>query len=150
MIAIIGNKMKRFFFVFCQLLLIPEILVFTTVSFAIVTHTEAARASDQVADYATSREWLTLLHAEHHLSGFRSHVDGSGFFRASDGSINPTHELVTDLIELQNPASLLDSRFHNLIVPSCYKTPSRTVLVVFPHTAPRSEFTLISIQTVGL
>ena len=103
--------MKRFFFVFCQLLLIPEILVFTTVSFAIVTHTEAARASDQVADYATSREWLTLLHAEHHLSGFRSHVDGSGFFRASDGSINPTHELVTDLIELQNPASLFHCSF---------------------------------------
>jgi hypothetical protein len=42
----------------------------------------------------------------------------------------------------------LGSRFHNLILPSCYKAPSRTVLVVFPHTAPRGKFTLISAQTV--
>lgn len=49
---------------------------------------------DRVRELAQDPQWLRLLHYKHHwLSGFRSSLDGEGFFLSPQGSRDPEAEL---------------------------------------------------------
>lgn len=62
----------------------------------------AALAASDLAQLAQSPEWLRLLHYKHSMfSGWRSEVDGAGYFLSPQGQKNPLAELQASLAVLQ-------------------------------------------------
>lgn len=60
----------------------------------------------QAAEPYFSKAWLNLIHYQKSFSGYKSEIDGAGFFLSSDGKTNPKKEFEATLIALNDTTKL--------------------------------------------
>ncbi len=66
-------------------------------------------------DLAYSREWLRLMHYQPHGNGFKSELDGKGFYFAPDGRTNPRAEIEASLEAFKQDLKVSRLKLH----PQC-------------------------------
>lgn len=72
-------------------------------------------ASALLDQFAQSAPWLRAVHYLPYRGGYRSELDGSGFFFAQDGKINPLAELIASIRAFDQDLKLTDLKLH----PQC-------------------------------
>lgn len=72
-------------------------------------------ASAQLEQFSQSLPWLRALHYLPYRGGYRSELDGSGFFFAPNGKFSPLAELVASIKAFDQDLKLTDLKLH----PQC-------------------------------